>query len=368
MPDRDYYNALGLKPDASESEIKRAFRKLAKRYHPDTHPSDSEAERQFKDISAAYETLSNPERRRQYDQMREAASRGFQGFGEMFSRTGAGGKHRTASFEDLFGLGGLGDVFGSLFERKRGAGTAQDRPRQGEDAVFEVEITFEEAVSGGERVVGVPVHRSCSTCGGSGSQPGTKSDVCLQCGGTGKVTLSQGAFGVSRPCPTCYGRGQIIAHPCSGCRGSGVSQVERKIKVRVPAGVEDGAKLRVPAKGHAGANGGPAGDLVLILRVQEHPRFKRRGKNIHCDVTINLAQAVLGGTIEVPTLDGNASMRVPPGVSTGAKMRLRGQGVASKSGERGDLIVTLQVATPKGLTPSQTKAFEAFARAMKLIE
>ena len=367
MPNKDYYEALGVKPDASQDDIKRAFRKLAKKYHPDAHPGDKQAEKRFKELSQAHETLGDPKKRKQYDQMREAARFGFDPRGFSGARQGPGGKAGGVSFEDLFGgLGGLGDVFGSFFNKAPGSGPRQERARQGEDALFEVEVSFNEAVSGGERVVTVPLNRNCSTCRGTGARPGTQPQVCLKCGGTGKVTLSQGAFGVSRPCSTCYGRGTIITDPCSGCHGTGARTVQKKVRVNLPAGISDGAKLRMSGQGHSGVGGGPRGDLILTIRVKKHPTFRRDGANIHSEVPINLAQAVLGATIDVPTIDGNAKLRVPPGVSSGAKLRLRGQGAKGKSGQKGDHYVTLKVETPKDLDAEQMKAFDAFAKASGL--
>ena len=367
MANKDYYEALGVKPNASQDDIKRAFRKLAKKCHPDTHPGDKAAEKRFKEISQAHEALGDPRKRKQYDQMREAAKFGFDPRGFSGACRGQGGKAGGVSFEELFGgLGGLGDVFGSFFDKNPGPGTQQERARQGEDAAFEVDVSFNEAVSGGARVVAVPLKRNCSTCHGSGTKPGTQPQVCLKCGGTGKVTLSQGAFGVSRPCSTCYGRGTIITTPCSACRGTGTKTAQKKVRVNIPAGISDGAKLRLAGQGHSGLAGGPRGDLVLTIRVTRHPTFRREGADIYSEVTINLAQAVLGATIDVPTIDGTAKLKVPSGVSTGAKLRLRGQGVKGKSGHKGDQYVTLKVQTPTELNGEQKKAFEAFAKASGL--
>ena len=238
----------------------------------------------------------------------------------------------------------------------------QERPRQGQNAAFEVEISFTEAVSGGERLVSVPLTRSCTPCGGTGSKPGTSPQVCLQCGGTGKVTLSQGAFGVSRPCSTCYGRGKIVTSPCSTCYGTGNSVKQKKVRIKIPAGVADGAKLRLAGQGHGGENGGPPGDLVLTVRVLAHATFRREGRDIHCEIAVNLAQAVLGATIDVPTINGSAKLKVPAGVSSGARLRLKGQGVTSGAGKGGDQYVTLNVEIPKELTGEQRKAFAAFAK------
>ena len=371
MPDKDLYDILGVSPTASQDEIKRSFRKLAKKNHPDTHPGDKAAERRFKEISQAHETLGDPTKRKQYDQMREAAKHGF-GFGfdpREFSKAGraSGGRPQGKSFEDLFGgLGGLGDVFGSFFEKGGGAGGQRERPRQGQNAAFDVEISFNEAVSGGERMVSVPLTRSCATCGGSGSKPGTNPQVCLQCGGTGKVTLSQGEYGVSRPCSTCYGRGKILTSPCGTCHGTGNSVKQKKVRLKIPVGIADGAKLRLSGQGHAGENGGPPGDLILTVRVLAHPTFRRDGNDIHCDVVVNLAQAVLGATLDVPTISGSAKLKVPAGISGGARLRLKGQGVRSGSGKVGDHYVTLNVEVPKKLTAEQKRAFETFAKSMGL--
>ncbi len=371
MSNTDYYETLGVKPDASEKEIKAAFRKLAKKYHPDAHPGDKKAEEKFKEISQAYETLSDPKKRKQYDQMREAARRGFgQGFSgfEGFQGFEGAGQTGKGGWEDMFGFGGLGDLFSSLFEGRAGGGArTQSRARQGQDAAIEVEIPFEDAMRGGKRIVTAPLQRACSTCGGSGAAPGSKPQTCLHCGGSGVVMVSQGQFGVSRPCPHCYGRGQIVTNPCRACRGAGMRTIQKKIRINVPKGVEDGAKLRLRGQGHAGPGGGPNGDLIITLRIAPHPDFKRKGDDIYTEATINLAQAVLGAVIEVPTVDGKAKLTVPPGVKPGAKLRLRGQGAPNKYGGRGDMYVTIRVDIPKNLTPDQRKAFEDFARKAGLL-
>ena len=366
MPDKDYYKILGVKPDASEADIKKAFRKLAKDNHPDAHPGDKKAEARFKEVSQAHEVLSKPEKRKQYDQMREAAKFGFGGGGPKgFSFTGAqpGGGGKSAKFEDLFGLGGLGDVFSSMFEGG-GPGAAQRKAQQGEDAVCDIQIPLTLAVSGGKQMVTVPLGRPCSACSGTGAKPGTQPQTCLKCGGTGKITLSQGAFGVSRPCPVCYGRGKIIPSPCLKCSGAGKKTVQKKVNVTVPPGVSDGAKLRLAGQGHAASGSGPRGDLVLVVCVQPDSTFSRKGNDLYCDAVINIAQAVLGGTISVRTIEGSGKLKVPPGVSSGSKLRLRGQGVKTKSGQRGDLYVTVKVDVPKNVSSQQKKTFLAFADAM----
>ena len=369
MPNKDYYKTLGVKPAATAAEIKKAFRKLAKQNHPDAHPGDKRAEERFKEVSAAYDTLGDADKRKRYDQMREAASQGF-GFdpkGFDFSKFARGGQtaDKGSKFDDLFGMGGLGDVFSSLFDRGAGPGTArEERPRQGEDAVLDVHIPFELAISGGKHMVTVPLKRACSACKGSGAKPGTEPQTCLKCGGTGKVTLSQGAFGVSRPCPVCYGRGKIIASPCRSCGGAGLKTVQKKVRITVPTGVADGAKLRLNGQGHSGFSGGPKGDLILVVHVESDAQFTRKGNDIHSEVTIDLPKAVLGGMIDVPTTDGTVQMKVPPGVPNGSKLRLKGQGVKTKSGACGDQYVIVKVDMPKKLTEKQKQAFEKFAETM----
>lgn len=354
--EKDFYAELGVPPDASAEEIKKAYRKLARELHPDANPGDSRAEARFKAVSEAYGVLSDPEKRRQYDEARRL----FAGGG--FRPGGAGG----FDLGDLFGAaagGGLGDLFGGLFGRRnRGTGTTS-RARRGADVETEVRIDFTESVRGATVPLRLTSPSTCGTCAGSGARPGTAPRLCPTCGGTGLVTRSQGAFAFSEPCRDCRGTGRFIDDPCPECAGSGTSTRTRTLNVRIPAGVGDGQRIRLAGQGEPGRDGAPAGDLYVRVHVNPHPVFGRSGHDLTVTVPVTFPELVLGTTLTVPTLDGKVSLRVPPGTSSGRVLRVRGRGVPRRDGTSGDLLVTLQVAVPQNLDGKARKALEAYAEA-----
>ncbi len=366
--EKDYYKSLGVAKDASASEIKKTYRKLARELHPDKNPGDAKAEARFKEVSEAYDVLSDPAKRKEYDEARSLFGGGrFAGF-----PGGAGGGRTNARFDmsDFFGGGagagggaGLGDLFDGLFRQSGGAagtrrGTAG--PQRGMDVNAEVNISFEQAVRGSTLPLSLSTPGTCRTCGGLGSRPGTAPRRCPNCSGTGFVSRNQGAFGFSEPCVDCRGSGQIIDDPCPDCGGSGVTSQLRTITVRIPAGVRDGAKVRVAGKGTPGRNGAPAGDLFVVVHVGGHRLFGRSGDDLTITVPLSFAEAALGTTLRVPTLDGSVALKVPPGTPSGRTMRVRGRGVPRK-GKTGDLLVTVQVAVPPSLDDGAREALEAFA-------
>ncbi|MDD5556419.1 MAG: molecular chaperone DnaJ [bacterium] len=358
MAQKDFYEILGVGKGAKADEIKKAYRRLAKKYHPDANPGNKVAEEKFKEISQAYDVLSDPGKRSQYDRMRDAAS-SFRFGPEGFGRGAAG---QEFSFGDAGGFGDLGDLFSSFFDRGSRARRERWGPRRGDDLTFEIEVPFDEAVRGGRRTITVPRDEPCASCGGAGAAPGSKTTACPECGGGGTVSIAQGGFAFSRPCPRCYGRGRIIQKPCPSCGGSGTVGGRRRITVRIPRGVDNGSKIRIAGQGEAGTAGGPPGDLILVVRLGRHRFFERRGLNLHCEVPVNIAQAALGSRMRVRTMDGAAMVRIPPGVQSGTALRLKGRGVAGPGGQTGDLHVKIRVDTPAGLSPRARKAMEEFAR------
>lgn len=366
---KDFYRILGVAENASADEVKKAYRRLAKKYHPDANPNDPAAAERFKEVSEAYSVLSDEEKRKQYDQMRKFG--GFAGMGGFGRRPGgpagpgpgagpAGGPAGGFSFEDMGDVGGLGDLFGSIFDfgRRRGRGAG---PQRGENVEYAVEVPFETAVRGGKLPIAVPVTEECPTCHGSGARPGTDLSTCPECKGRGVVTFGQGTFGVTRPCPACGGRGKIPADPCPTCAGQGKVRQQREILVAIPAGVDTGSKIRLAGQGERGAGGGPPGDLIINVRVQPDHFFTREGMDVHCTVPINLAQATLGSKIRVRTVDGKrVVLRVPPGTQAGTRFRIKGQGVR-KEGRAGDQYVRVQVTVPEKLDEREQKLMKEFA-------
>lgn len=348
--DKDYYQTLGVSSTATDKELTRAYRKLAKQYHPDANPA---SEDKFKEISAAYDVLGDAGKRKEYDDVRRLGASGFGGGG--FGGGGAGGS--TFRVEDL---GDLGDLFGGFggSRRNRTAG-----PRRGADVEAELHLAFEDAVRGVTTSVNVAGEARCETCHGNGAAPGTQPITCPMCHGTGALQDNQGLFSLSRVCPQCSGRGTIIEHPCPTCKGTGVTRRTRSVKVRIPAGVEDGQRIRVKGRGAAGRANGPSGDLYVVVHVDTHPLFGRRGKNLTLTVPVTFAEATLGTTITVPTLDESVTLRVPAGTPTGQTFRVKGRGVPS-GGRRGggDLLVTVEVTVPKKLNDEQRAAVEELAR------
>jgi molecular chaperone DnaJ len=371
---KDYYRILGVPENADQAAIRKAYRKLAKEFHPDANQGDPKAAERFKEIGEAHGVLSNAEKRAQYDQMRKLGAFGFPGRGRAGpSRTGsaAGGARGGAaqggeySFDDLGGMGGLGDLFSSLFDRgRRGAGSTGTRsggPEPGQDLEVQAEISFETAVRGGKLNLQVPVTDGCATCGGSGAAPGSGSTRCEECRGSGTVSFGQGGFAVNRPCPACMGRGRIPETPCASCRGMGTVRQTRKLQVTVPAGVETGSRLRLAGQGERGVRGGAPGDLLLVFQVQPHRFFRREGLDIHVTVPLNLAQAVLGSRVRVRTISGSqVVLRIPPGTQHGTRFRIRGQGVA-KADRKGDQYVEVEIRVPETLEEEARGAMERFA-------
>ncbi len=348
MAASDYYDVLGVDRKASADEIKRAYRKLARENHPDANPDDATAEDRFKQIQSAYDTLSDPEKRKQYD-----AGGMFSGFGRGAPGPGAGGFTSD-----------LGDIFSSIFSRGGGRPT-QSAPR-GRDLETEVRLTFEQAMDGTQLPVTVPKRATCTSCAGSGAAPGTNPVLCSRCGGRGVDAQSQGFFSISQPCPQCGGAGQVIETPCPSCDGSGLTLQQKRYRVNIPAGVRDGSRIRLAGKGEDGPRGGPPGDLYVTTRVATSPVFKQRSDgNLEVIVPITIAEAIQGATIEVPTLHGTKRIRVPRGTEHGTMQRLRGEGPPRSKGKgRGDIHYKLEVDMPRDLTTEQAKALGEFAKTL----
>ena len=358
---RDYYEVLGVKKGASEDELKKAYRKLAKENHPDLHPGDKECEARFKEINEAYEVLSDPDKRAKYDQFGHAAFDPSQGFG------GGGG------FGGFEGFGGFGDIFSDIFGGGFGFGGGGGRnpnaPRKGDNLRATVNIKFEEAAFGVKKDVFVSKIEQCHDCKGTGCAEGTTAEVCPDCKGTGTVmSTKRTPFGMvqsSEQCPKCKGRGKIIHSPCKTCRGMGSVRRQHKVSVSIPAGIDDGQTISLKGQGNAGLNGGPAGDLLITVLVQPHARFERDGASILLDQEISFSQAALGAEVEVPTLDGKVKLNIPEGTQTGTTFRLKGKGVPFlRNGGRGDQFVTVNVAVPRSMTSTQKNALRRYAETM----
>ncbi len=344
MTKRDYYEILGLQKGAGEEEIKKAYRKMAVKFHPDKNPGDKTAEEKFKELGEAYEVLSDPQKRAAYDQYGHAAfERRSAGFGRS-----AGFHDPFDVFREVFGGGG---IFDDLF------GAAQQDPSQaqrGEDLRYDMELTFEEAARGVEKEITVTKPDRCEDCQGLGAEPGSRARTCPTCGGRGQVITSRGIFSVAQSCPHCQGSGRIVDKPCKTCRGTGRRERTAKIKLRIPAGVDTGSRLRSAGTGAAGWRGGPAGDLYVVLHVRPHEIFQRDGDDLICEVPVSFVQAALGADLEVPTLDGQSPLRVPPGTQSGTLFRLKGKGVKSLQGYgHGDLHVRIHVEVPTHLSNAQ---------------
>ncbi len=361
MDSRDLYKILGVSKKASDDEIKKAYRKLARKYHPDRNPDDPKAEESFKEVQGAFDTLSDPEKRKEYDA--GGAFAGFGGGGSPFGGFGGpGGPGGGQPFGG--GGGGFGDILSDLFSRG-GGGRAQPQQTRGRDLETEVSLSFDQAVNGAQVSVTVPKAERCQTCHGSGAKPGTAPITCPRCDGSGIAAQSQGIFSISRPCPQCGGAGQIIEDPCPTCGGSGLTQQSKHYKVNIPAGVKEGGRIRLAGKGEAGPRGGPPGDLYVVTRVTPSPVFKRLDNgNLEVTVPITIAEALSGATIEVPTLKGTKKIKVPPGTKHGTIQRLRGEGAPKRSGKsRGDIRYRLEIEIPQKLTEEQREAAEKLADA-----
>jgi molecular chaperone DnaJ len=345
---RDYYEVLGLGREAGEADIKAAYRKLALKHHPDRNPEDPQAEDKFKEASEAYSVLSDAQKRAAYDRYGHA---GLQGAG------GQPGFNPEAfsDFGDILGdFFGFGDIFGG-----GGGGRRRNRAQRGEDVRYDLELSFEEAVFGMSADIQVPRMERCDRCTGAGAEPGSGASTCPTCHGRGEVLYQQSFLSIRRTCSTCGGSGQILRNPCSQCRGHGYRQVQRKLKVTIPAGVDESTRIRLANEGQPGANGGPAGDLYVFLKVREHAFFERREQDLHCTIPLNIAQAALGVEIEVPTLDQPYKLKIPEGTQSGAQFRVRNKGVPVVNGSgHGDLYVHIEVRTPARLSREQRKLVE----------
>ena len=368
--EKDYYKVLGVAKDADAKAIKKAFNKIAKENHPDHNPGDATAEARFKEASEAYSVLSDADKRKEYDEARTLFAGGGYYPGGAGGFGGPGGAYTTSfNMEDIFGGGGgLGDLFGDLLggggrtRTRTGRGPSGPASAKGADVEASVSLSFEDAVRGTTLPLRLSGPGTCTLCGGTGAKPGTSVHSCPTCGGSGHITRNQGGFGFSEPCRECRGTGRIPDSPCPECSGSGVANQVRTITVRVPAGVRDGAKLRLAGKGTPGRHGGAAGDLYVTVHVERHPMFGRTGDNLTLTVPVTFAEAALGTTLRVPTLDGAVSLKIAPGTPTGQTLRVRGRGVQRKGGA-GDLLVTVEVAVPKKLNGQARSALEAYAAA-----
>jgi molecular chaperone DnaJ len=344
----DFYDTLGVKKGASEDEIKKAYRKLARKYHPDANPGDESAEERFKEIQEAYSVLSDTEKRKQYDA------------GGMFG--GSGFRFDPSAFRT--NVGSFGDILSDLFGRAGGPGAGPGRQR-GRDLETEVRLSFQQAIKGTDISVNVPVEAECPTCHGSGAKPGTSPKTCPRCHGRGVEIEGQGMFSISQPCSLCGGRGTVIDDPCPTCGGSGLTHQTKRYRVKIPAGVREGSRIRLAGKGEPGFGGGPPGDLFVVTHVAPSPIFKRKGDNLEVEVPLTIAEAVKGGTVEVPTLDGTKKIRVPAGTSDGSVQRLRGEGPEKLSGRgRGDIHYRFRIEVPKSLTAEQQQALDELSKVM----
>ncbi len=360
---RDYYEVLGVSRSASEDEIKKAYRKLAKKYHPDLNPGNAEAEQKFKEVNEAYEVLSDSNKKARYDQF------GFAGVDPNYG-AGAGGGGGFGGFTD-FDFGDLGDIFGSFFGGGFGGNSRSSRsgPQRGESIRVGVTVSFEEAAFGCEKEVTVDRVDQCPTCKGSGCEPGTTPEVCTQCGGSGQVQQRRqtpmGVFATTTTCPKCGGRGKIIHSPCKDCNGTGQQRKRKTIQVNIPAGIDNGQTISLRGQGNAGRNGGPAGDLLITVTVRPHQLFRREGNDVLCEAPITFTQAVLGGEMEIPTIDGKVKYDIPEGTQTGTTFRLRGKGIPNLNGRgRGDQYVTVYIETPRNLNREQKEALKKFSQSL----
>jgi len=345
MSKRDYYEVLGVGRDSSESEIKKAYRRLAVKYHPDKNPGDHEAEEKFKEAAEAYSVLSDAQKRSRYDRF------GHAGVG------GPGGGAYDPGFtniEDIFDLFGFGDMFGG--------GARRSTVQRGADLRYDYQITLEEAASGKDAKIEIPRLETCGSCKGKGTAEGTEPESCITCGGSGQTRFQQGFFSVMRTCPNCSGTGNVIKNPCSECRGAGRTEKKKTLEVKIPAGVDSDSRLRVTGEGESGVNGGPSGDLYVFIHIKEHEYFERQGSNLYTSVPISFAQAALGAELEVRTLESTETLKVPSGTQTGTVFRVKGEGMPALGGRgKGDLFVAVTVVTPKSLSKEQKKLFEKLA-------
>ncbi len=348
MAKRDYYDVLGVGKGASDADIKKAFRRIAMKYHPDRNPDGADAEDKFKEAQEAYEILGDEEKKAAYDRFGHAGVDG---------QSGGGGGFGGGNFSDVFG-----DVFGDIFG---GGGRGRGGPARGSDLRYDLQLDLEDAVRGKTVQIDVPTMSSCDTCDGSGARKGSSPVTCSTCNGAGQVRMSQGFFSVQQACPQCRGRGQMISDPCGDCHGQGVKEERKTLSVKIPAGVDTGDRIRLGGKGEAGPQGGPPGDLYVQMVVRDHPIFVRDDSNLHCEVPISFAQAALGGEIEVPTLSGKVKLKIPAETQSGKLFRLRGKGVAPvRGGGVGDLLCRVVLETPINLSAEQRKLLEQFEQSL----
>jgi len=357
---RDYYEVLGVSKGASEDEIKKAYKKQARKYHPDLNPDNKEAEEKFKEVNEAYEVLSDSDKKARYDQY------GHAGVDPNFGAGGFGG-----GFDGNFDFGDLGDIFGSFFGGGFGGGrrTNPNAPQRGESIRLSLTISFEEAAFGCEKEVSVDRMEQCGVCHGSGCAEGTTPEICPDCHGTGQVQVRRqtpmGVFATTSACSRCGGKGKIIHQPCSACRGAGLERKRKTIKATIPAGIDNGQTISIRGQGHAGKNGGPAGDLLVTITVRPHELFRREGTSVLCEAPITFTQAVLGAELEIPTIDGKVKYNLPEGTQSGTTFRLKGKGIPSINGRgRGDQYVTVYIETPRNLNKEQREALKKFAETM----
>ena len=346
MAERDYYEILGISREASDAEIKKAYRRLAMKYHPDRNPDDDSAEEYFKEVSDAYEVLGDPQKRQAYDQFGHAGVRGGAGAADG----GFGG------FGDIFG-----DVFSEIFGGARGGGAFR-----GADLRYDLRVSLEDAVHGTTTEIQVPTIDTCETCKGSGASPGSQAETCSTCSGAGQVRMQQGFFSIQQTCPHCRGSGKVVTDPCSTCHGRGRVQRRKTLSVKIPPGVDTGDRIRLNGEGEAGERGAPAGDLYVQIEVEPHPIFTRDGRNLHCRVPIGMVTAALGGELEVPTLDGKVALKIPPETQSGKVFRMRGRGVKSvRGGPPGDLLCEVAVETPVNLTKHQRELLSQLGESLE---
>jgi molecular chaperone DnaJ len=358
----DYYKVLGVGKGASDEEIKKAYRKLARKYHPDQNQGDKRAEERFKEISQAHDVLSDPEKRKAYD-------RGTGPFGNFAGGFGGGGQQAGGGFDAGNFAGSFGDIFSNIFGGGSGAGGAGDpragRQQRGRDLETEVTLSFDQAVNGAQVPLAIATSQACPTCHGTGAKPGTSPKVCPVCGGRGVETESQGIFSIAQPCSNCHGTGTVIEEPCPTCAGTGAQRSVKRLRVNIPAGVKEGSRIRLAGKGEAGPRGTEPGDLYVITRVQESPVFKRNGDNLEVEVPLTVPEAIRGAVVAVPTLNGSKRLRVPAGTKSGTVQRLRGEGPQKLSGKgRGDIRYRFVIDVPSQLSPEQQEAVDRLSEVM----
>ncbi len=371
---RDYYEVLGVNKNATDDELKKAYRKLAKKYHPDANPDNKkEAEAKFKEVNEAYETLSDPQKRKMYDQFGPDGPQGFNGAGGPFGGGNGYYSYTSSGFDGFGDFGDLGDIFSSFFGGGfggRNSGRKQNGPRKGADLNLHIDITFEQAFLGVEKEITITRNEECTVCHGTGAKPGTSVTKCPTCNGTGQIRQVQntilGQMQTTRTCTNCHGTGEVIKEPCENCKGKGTVRKQPKIKVKIPAGIDDGQTVVLRGEGEPGEKGGPKGDLYITVRLKKHSIYSRKGNNVYCDVPITITQATLGAELEIPMVDGSKEKyKIPEGTQTGTKFAIRGKGFKSVSSNSvGDFVFTVNVQTPKRLTKEQRDLLVQLAKTM----